>query len=266
MKELSIIIPTKDRPGLLSRALRALGNSAIGLEIFVVDDGSTPENASQNRSVCRASDNCDYVCFSRSRGAPTARNHGLAASRGAYVWFMDDDDYASPRTVDDVLQSIRTCPAPNEVLLLPRSRILDGTRIHLDIPAEEANKFERHRRFGIEVTTSCAVFSRDVISKIGGWDESLCALQDADLFLRAAGVAVFRCLKTEPVCVDVGHATRITFSFSKSQLGKLQFLRKHWRILPARRKLRLALSVVFCAPLTRKLRLRRRLAAVRARA
>jgi hypothetical protein len=134
----------------------------------------------------------------------------------------------------------------------------------LDIPAEEEDKFERCRRFGLEVTTSCAVFSRDVISQVGGWDESLYAMQDTDLFLRVAEVAVFRCLKTEPVCVDVGMPTRITFSFRKSQLGKLQFLRKHWRVLPARRKLRFVLSFVLCAPLVRRFRLKRRLAAVRA--
>jgi glycosyltransferase involved in cell wall biosynthesis len=262
--ELSVIIPTKNRPGLLERALRSFRGAPADLEIIVVDDGTTPEFAAENQSVCTDAVECRYLRFSRSRGAPAARNHGFVLSRGNYVWFVDDDDYVAPQTVRDVLERVRSPGGGGEVLLLPRSRLLEGTRIWLDIPVEESDKLERYRRFGIEVTTSCAVFPRELVSKINGWDESLRALQDTDLFLRAAHVATFTCLKTEPVCVDYGHPTRISFSFGSSQVGKLQFLRKHWQVLPLRRKLRLLASVVLCAPLTRNLRLRWRLRSVRA--
>jgi hypothetical protein len=182
------------------------------------------------------------------------------------VWFVDDDDYPGRETVRDVLRAISAPELAGKVLLLPRSKVLNGTQIHLDMPTQEQNKFDRYRRYGIEVTTSCAVFPREVVSGVGGWDESLRALQDTDLFLRVSKMATFHSLETEPVCIDVGEPTRITFAFKRSQVGKLQFLRKHWDVLPFTRKLRFIFSVLGCAPLTRNLRLRWNLARVRARA
>lgn len=254
-RALSVVIPTKNRPEMLKRALRSFRDATTDVEIIVVDDGSTPELASENQAACNDVLGCLYVRFFRSRGAPVARNHGLNLSHSNYVWFLDDDDYATPRTVQAVLQHVQAPGTNGEVVLLPRSRVFEGKPILLDTPIEESDKFERYRRFGNEVNTSCAVFPREVLSRIGGWEESLRALQDTDLFLRVAQVATFTCLKTDPVCVDVGHPERITFSFRDSQWGKLQFLRKHWRVLPLGRILRYLASIVFCAPLTRRLRL-----------
>jgi glycosyltransferase involved in cell wall biosynthesis len=259
---LAVIIPTRNRPLLLRRALGSFARADNRLEIIVVDDGSTTANADSNRLACREVAGCRYVRLPRSKGASAARNHGLGLSRGAYVWFMDDDDYATAQTVADALDaaSIRT---GSQVLLMPRTTVLDGTPIGSTVPADEADKLERYRRKGIEVTTSCALFPRQVLAQLNGWDERLRALHDTDLFLRAALITTFACIRTEPVRVDVGAPNRITNALFRSQIGKLQFLHKHWRRLPVRRRLRYIAQILLCMPLIRTARHRSKLAAVR---
>lgn len=99
----SIIILTKDRPGLLpcavASARRALGADG---EIVVIDDASaTPASTvlanfgdSSLRIVRRAV----------SCGISAARNAGLAVSRGSVIFFLDDDDELSPDYVKDILR------------------------------------------------------------------------------------------------------------------------------------------------------------------
>lgn len=98
----SIIILTKDRPGLLPRSVasakRALGEDG---EILVVDDASvTPA-----REVLGDPTDGTFRILRRevSCGISAARNAGIAASRGLVIFFLDDDDELSPDYVKTVL-------------------------------------------------------------------------------------------------------------------------------------------------------------------
>lgn len=262
MTSLSIIIPTKNRPLLLRRALRSFASVATPLEVIVVDDGSTPENADLNHLVCQDLAGCRYEWLPRSKGAAAARNRGFRLSHGGCLWFLDDDDYATERTVSDALSAV-ACGVGTEILLMPRRVVLDEVALDQRVPIDEPDKFERYRKTGIEVTTSCALIPRAVLAALDGWDESLPALQDTDLLLRAARITTFACLETEPIRVDASAPDRITYSFAASQAGKLQFLRKHWHLLPLCRRVRYVAQIAACTPVLRAIRLRLHLALLR---
>jgi hypothetical protein len=228
------------------------------LEVVVVDDGSTSDNAELNQWACQELAGCQYLRLPSSLGACAARNHGLRLSLGAYLWFLDDDDYATDRTVADVLDAV-SAGTDSKVLLMPRTVILHQTAIAHDVPVDEPEKLERYRQSGIEVTTSCAIWPRSVLGRLNGWDETLPALQDTDLFLRAATIAEFGYLATEPVRVDTSALDRITHSFVDGQMGKMRFLHKHWHLLSVRRRLRYLMQIAICTPLFRAMRLKRRI-------
>ena len=102
----SIIILTKDRPTLLPRAV-ASAWQAIGPdgEILVIDDASaTPAT----EVLGPASDTRLRVLRREaSSGISAARNAGIAASRGAVIFFLDDDDELEP----DYIRAILSGPA-----------------------------------------------------------------------------------------------------------------------------------------------------------
>ncbi len=89
--ELTVVIPTKDRPVLLARAVESVVSQGPGIEVIVVDDGSIPEAADSIRST--ANDPAVRLVRSDvSTGAPMARNRGLELARGRYWATLDDDD------------------------------------------------------------------------------------------------------------------------------------------------------------------------------
>ncbi|HEX5763338.1 MAG TPA: glycosyltransferase family 2 protein [Solirubrobacterales bacterium] len=81
----SVVIPTKDRPGKLGRCLASLRGQ--GAEIVVVDDGF--REAELVADVAR--EHGAKVVRMDGRGPAAARNAGVAAASGEVVCFIDDD-------------------------------------------------------------------------------------------------------------------------------------------------------------------------------
>ncbi|WP_333814456.1 glycosyltransferase family 2 protein [Tabrizicola sp.] len=103
----SIIILTKDRPGLLPRAvasaMRALGDDG---EVLVVDDAS--KRPAEDVLHGPGDQRLRIMRREFSAGISAARNAGIAASRGAVIFFLDDDDELWPDYIGDILHG----PAP----------------------------------------------------------------------------------------------------------------------------------------------------------
>ena len=107
----SIIIPTRDRPGLLPRSVAsALAATGEGDEIIVVDDGS---KFSPAESLSMFDDPHLRIVKSKGKGAGHARNVGIKASQGAILMFLDDDDEMLPGYRNHVLSLVNNvAPSP----------------------------------------------------------------------------------------------------------------------------------------------------------
>src|SRR6476620_10544907 len=90
----SVVVPNHNRARLLSRTLQSILAQQMGdLEVAVVDNGSTADTA----SVAAAADPRVVVLRNEApAGVSAARNRGIAAARGAWLAFCDDDDLWSP--------------------------------------------------------------------------------------------------------------------------------------------------------------------------
>lgn len=92
--KLSIIIPYYNADKWIGRMLDSLLNQNLDkdeYEIIVVDDGSKDEPVILQDYVCRYS-NISYI--RQENGGPgTARNTGISAATGEYIFFCDSDDY-----------------------------------------------------------------------------------------------------------------------------------------------------------------------------
>ena len=109
----TILIPTKDRPILLQRAVKsALGALDEDGEILVVDDDSTPSAA---ESLVDFDDpRIRIVLNSDATGVSAVRNFGMFQARGRIVFFLDDDDEIQRGYCLRILKVVRTStPSPD---------------------------------------------------------------------------------------------------------------------------------------------------------
>ncbi len=93
MNKLSVIIPFYNADSYIGDVLEDLLHQDMSTdeyEIIVVDDGST-ENVDTLRSYCANYSCIRYIPISHA-GLSTARNVGLEAAKGDYVFFCDSDD------------------------------------------------------------------------------------------------------------------------------------------------------------------------------
>ncbi|WP_448950642.1 glycosyltransferase family 2 protein [Labrys neptuniae] len=183
--ELSIIIPTKDRPGLLRRALTSVETQSLrDLEIIVVDDGDGSGMAlAEGLGLDRL-----RAFASGGSGQVPARNLGIAAARGRRIGFLDDDDWWE----DAGHLERMLADADSRGLIYASGRIVaEGDRA--DAGSELA--FKAHadaqaiRRDNL-LLVSGVIYPRSLHQNLGPLDEKLPYYWDWDWYLRlfAAGV------------------------------------------------------------------------------
>ena len=88
----------------LERCVESLLKERDGLEIILVDDGSTDSSP----ALCDQYAVQDYrvkVIHKPNGRAASARNAGLRAASGEYVAFVDADDWISPDMYEKMLQT-----------------------------------------------------------------------------------------------------------------------------------------------------------------
>lgn len=103
---ISIVIPIYNAERYLAECLASLGRQTFrDFEVIAVNDGSTDGSLALLRRAER-----EYpflrVIDQENGGVSAARNNGMAAARGAYLGFVDADDYVAPNYLERLY---RTC-------------------------------------------------------------------------------------------------------------------------------------------------------------
>ena len=100
---LSIIVPVHNTAPWLRRCLDSLvGQTYRDLEIICVNDGSTDASGAILDEYA-ARDARIKVIHQKNAGVSAARNRGLDAATGAYVTFVDADDWVEPDAYEKVV-------------------------------------------------------------------------------------------------------------------------------------------------------------------
>lgn len=112
--KVSIIVPVYNVKKWLPACLDSILSQTLSdFEVLCVDDGST-DGSAEVLEEYRLRDHRIKVFHQENAGAGPARNHGLDEATGAYVVFMDPDDYYPS---DDVLEKLYNAVSNNECLI-----------------------------------------------------------------------------------------------------------------------------------------------------
>lgn len=114
----SVVIPTCNRRELLARALQSVRTQSYpNWEAIVVDDASidgTPE-------MIAALDDPRIRCYVNDtrRGAGYSRHHGAGLTRGAFIAYLDSDDWWLPHKLRVQLAAAERLQGPRAVVICP---------------------------------------------------------------------------------------------------------------------------------------------------
>ena len=187
---ISIVIPTRNRACLLGQALRsARGQTWHDCEIIVIDEASdddTPAILSRDFPDVRV------IRHATARGPAGARNAGVAAARGDWVFFWDDDDLMHPGHLAALVQAQHAAPANTLISGRVRSFVAADGDMRLSpvvcAPAERPAMatleqfIQPHRRGSLTLST---ILWPTALCRAVPWDEKLFINEDVDFFGRA---------------------------------------------------------------------------------
>ena len=108
MKEtISIIIPAYNVQDCLGATLDSVLAQTYGnLEVIVVDDGST-DGTAKIIDAYAARDSRVKAIHKKNGGVTSARLEGLSQSTGAYIGFVDGDDFVEPKMYERLYENIK---------------------------------------------------------------------------------------------------------------------------------------------------------------
>ena len=105
MPTVSIIIPVYKAEHYLDACMRSVvGQSCTDLEILLVDDGS-PDRSPEMCDAWAARDPRVRVLHRKNGGAASARNAGLDAATGDFIFFADADDLLEPDAIEYLVKA-----------------------------------------------------------------------------------------------------------------------------------------------------------------
>lgn len=108
--KVSIVVAAYNAEAFVGRCLLSLlAQTEDGIEVILVDDGSSDDTLGVARGVARQ-DGRLRILAQAHQGVSAARNRGLQEVRGAYVAFVDADDYVHPQYVEMLLRALSDHP------------------------------------------------------------------------------------------------------------------------------------------------------------
>lgn len=218
---ISAVVTTHNRLKLLPRALDSVAAQTYpNLELVVVDDGSD-EDAGFIVEQYKQRMPVRFIRNSKPLGACRARNIGIEAAKGDYIAGLDDDDEWHPERIEKLFAAGTdeySFITSDVQMVFPQKRL----------PWRKKKIISLDDMLYSNAVGNQGLIKKERLLKAGGFDESLKAAQDYDLWLRL-------CEKFGPVKnvqqilqTVYQEGGRQQISNPQDQLrGYLQFYQKH---------------------------------------
>ena len=180
--KISVVIPTLNRINTLQRALDSVINQTYKpAEIIVVDNGSSDGTLKFLREQYPKI----TILKENKIGVSSARNKGIKKSINQWIALLDSDDAWHPRKLE--IQTSMLDSALKEYNLIHTDEVWFRNNKHI-------NQMKKHKKQGGYIFERClslccispssVLFKKNILDKVGLFDESLPVCEDYDMWLK----------------------------------------------------------------------------------
>ena len=180
--KISVVIPTLNRINTLQRALDSVINQTYKpAEIIVVDNGSSDGTLKFLREQYPKI----KILKENKIGVSSARNKGIKKSINQWIALLDSDDAWHPRKLE--IQTSMLDSALKEYNLIHTDEVWFRNNKHI-------NQMKKHKKQGGYIFERClslccispssVLFKKNILDKVGLFDESLPVCEDYDMWLK----------------------------------------------------------------------------------
>ena len=233
----SVVIPCFRQAHFLPEAIKSvLAQDHPDVEVIVVDDGS-----SDNVGAV-ASRYPGVRCLRHENGGlAAARNAGIAEAGGAFLLFLDADDRLLPEAVGLGLEQLRD--DAEAMMAAGTWRLIgeEGEPLPADPPQQPREAYPALLESCFISTPAAVLYRRALFEEIGGFDPSVSASADYDLYLRTAADHPVR-LHPHPVAEYRRHGANMTRDPELIMSAELAVLKRQTERVAGDEELREALD------------------------
>ena len=180
--KISVVIPTLNRINTLQRALDSVINQTYKpAEIIVVDNGSSDGTLKFLREQYPKI----TILTEKKIGVSSARNKGIKKSINQWIALLASDDAWHPRKLE--IQTSMLDSALKEYNLIHTDEVWFRNNKHI-------NQMKKHKKQGGYIFERClslccispssVLFKKNILDKVGLFDESLPVCEDYDMWLK----------------------------------------------------------------------------------
>jgi glycosyltransferase involved in cell wall biosynthesis len=203
----SVIIPTYNRGWTLRAAVDSvLAQNYRDFELIVVDDGSTDNTA----EILQSYGPDVQVLRQANAGVSAARNTGVDSAKGIFIAFLDSDDRWLPDKLGVQVDFFASHPeaviCQTEETWIRKGKRVNPKKVH----QKPSGRIFKASLALCLVSPSAVMLRKALIDEIGGFDETLPACEDYDLWLRVSARYPVHLLRTPLIIKNGGHADQLS--------------------------------------------------------
>lgn len=181
---ISVVMPCFNAAPFVAEAIASVMEQTWGkVELVIVDDGSTDDSADIIREQAERYPGRIRLLHTSRSGPYPARNRALAETRGAFIAFLDADDWWQP----DALEKLHTAltQADADLAYCGWQNVGEGIQAAPYVPPDYAagdaiETFIRTCPWPIHA----ALVKRTLVDRLGGFSERRYSSMDYDFWLR----------------------------------------------------------------------------------
>ncbi|WP_375493076.1 glycosyltransferase [uncultured Nostoc sp.] len=231
LPKISVIIPAYNSEKTIKQTIQSVLNQTFtNLELIVINDGSQDSTL---EVVTQFQDSRIKVFSYANAGGNVSRNRGLHHAVGEFVSFLDADDLWTPDKLQSQLKALQENATAKvaygwtDYIDTNGKFILSGKRINVN-----GNIYEELLLNNFLENGSNPLIDKKALITLGGFDESLNAAQDWDMWLRLASKFNFVCVPSVQILYRIS-ANSVSSNLVRQEKACLQVLERAYKERPS---------------------------------